>query len=118
MVRRVPQPKVRASDILETSELSEIISELSENLVHRRHLLCPFVTPALLLLRKAAKESFGARIEVQGFESSSSTARVQWPNGSAPPSGCVHRRGVTVIANVIASGAADLADRLRTLGAN
>jgi hypothetical protein len=45
---------------LETSELSEIISELSENLVHRRHLF----------------------------------------------------------ANVIASGAADLADRLRTLGAN
>jgi ankyrin repeat protein len=28
------------------------------------------------------------------------------------------RRGVTVLANVMASGAADLADRLRSLGAN
>jgi hypothetical protein len=28
------------------------------------------------------------------------------------------RRGVTVLANVLASGAADLADRLRSLGAN
>jgi hypothetical protein len=54
-----------ASKILEISEHSEIISEFSENLVHRSGVMYPRGHGPLFLLRSTAKKLSRARIEVQ-----------------------------------------------------
>jgi hypothetical protein len=54
-----------ASEILETSELSENISKLSENLVHRKHVCICFVTTVFFSREAQAEKFFQALDEVQ-----------------------------------------------------